>query len=65
MQGTIATFDTDTRSGTLLLDDGTPLSFDAAAFQRSGLRLLRLGQRVTVESDATGVVRRVLIPGVA
>ncbi|MEU8659485.1 cold-shock protein [Actinoplanes philippinensis] len=65
MQGTIATFDTDTRSGTLLLDDGTPLSFDAEAFQRSGLRLLRLGQRVTVESDATGVVRRVLIPGVA
>ncbi|WP_433791838.1 cold-shock protein [Actinoplanes sp. CA-252034] len=64
MQGTIATFDPDTRSGTLLLDDGTPLSFGAEAFQRSGLRLLRLGQRVTVESDATGVVRRVLIPGV-
>ena len=49
----------------LLLDDGTPLDFGAEAFQRSGLRLLRLGQRVTVESDATGVVWRVLIPGVA
>ncbi|BEL11731.1 hypothetical protein Q0Z83_099220 [Actinoplanes sichuanensis] len=65
MQGTIATFDTETRSGTLLLDDGTRLSFGAEAFQRSGLRLLRLGQRVTVESDATGVIWRVLIPGVA
>ncbi|MEV4275332.1 cold-shock protein [Actinoplanes xinjiangensis] len=65
MQGTIATFDTGTRTGTLLLDDGTPLEFGAEAFQRSGLRLLRLGQRVTVESDATGVVWRVLIPGVA
>jgi cold shock CspA family protein len=64
MQGTIATFDTQTRSGTLLLDDGTPLVFGAEAFQRSGLRLLRLGQRVTVESDAAGGVWRVLIPGV-
>ncbi|GAA1631519.1 cold-shock protein [Actinoplanes couchii] len=65
MQGTIATFDPDTRSGSLLLDDGTPLEFGEEAFQRSGLRLLRLGQRVTVESDASGVVCRVLIPGVA
>jgi cold shock CspA family protein len=65
MQGTIANFDPDTRSGSLLLDDGTPLTFGADAFNRSGLRLLRLGQRVTVESDATGVVWRVLIPGVA
>lgn len=65
MQGTIATFDPETRSGSLLLDDGTPLTFDAGAFDRSGLRLLRLGQRVTVEPDGTGVVRRVTIPGVS
>lgn len=65
VQGTIATFDPETRSGSLLLDDGTPLTFTAAAFDGSGLRLLRLGQRVKVESDASGVVRRVLIPGVA
>ncbi|MFC7534296.1 cold-shock protein [Actinoplanes sp. GCM10030250] len=65
MQGTIATFDVVTHTGTLLLDDGSELAFGAAAFERSGLRLLRLGQRVTVESDATGEVRRVLIPGVA
>ena len=43
MQGTVATFDPDTRSGTLLLDDGTELAFGAPAFDASGLRLLRLG----------------------
>ncbi|MEU4561333.1 cold-shock protein [Actinoplanes sp. NPDC023936] len=64
MQGTVATFDPDTRSGTLLLDDGSELGFGADAFQRSGLRLLRLGQRVTVEPGDDGTVRRVSIPGV-
>ena len=64
MQGTIATFDPTARAGTLLLDDGSELPFDAAAFARSGLRLLRLGQRVTVESDEAGTVRRVGIPGI-
>ena len=49
MQGTVATFDAQRRSGTVLLDDGTPLDFDAAAFDASGLRLLRLGQRVRLE----------------
>ncbi|MEV6298583.1 cold-shock protein [Actinoplanes sp. NPDC051861] len=65
MQGTIATFDAATRSGTLLLDDGSELAFGSDAFDRSGLRLLRLGQRVSVESDPAGTIRRVLIPGVA
>jgi 2-phospho-L-lactate guanylyltransferase len=65
MQGTIATFDLGTRSGTLLLDDGTELAFDAAAFERSGLRQLRPGQRVTVDGAPAGPVRRVGIPGIA
>ncbi|MEU4422650.1 cold-shock protein [Actinoplanes sp. NPDC024001] len=64
MQGTIATFDPATRSGSLLLDDGSELVFGADAFDRSGLRLLRLGQRVTVEPGEGGAVRRVVIPGV-
>lgn len=64
MQGTIATFDPDTRSGKLLLDDGSELAFGSEAFDRSGLRLLRLGQRVTVEPDGTGTIRRLVIPGV-
>lgn len=54
-------FDPDTRDGELLLDDGSPLSFDHRAFDRSGLRLLRLGQRVKVETDAAGTVVRVTL----
>jgi 2-phospho-L-lactate guanylyltransferase len=62
MQATVATYDPGTRCGTLLLDDGTPLAFPAAAFDASGLRLLRLGQRVRVERDPAGVVTRVTLP---
>jgi cold shock CspA family protein len=64
MQGTVATFDPETHTGTLLLDDGGQLAFPAEAFRRSGLRLLRLGQRVTVESDPAGTVTRVGLPGI-
>lgn len=62
MQGTVATYDAQTRSGTLLLDDGTEIAFPAAAFDASGLRLLRLGQRVRVEHDEGGVIRRITLP---
>jgi 2-phospho-L-lactate/phosphoenolpyruvate guanylyltransferase len=64
MQGTVATFDTRSHTGTLLLDDGTELPFPAEAFDRSGLRLLRLGQRVAIEADPAGAVRRVSLPGI-
>jgi cold shock CspA family protein len=46
VQGTVATFSTETNSGTVYLDDGTELAFTAEAFARSGLRFLRSGQRV-------------------
>lgn len=52
MQATVATFSADTRSGTVLLDDGTELPFDAAAFDAGGLRLLRLGQRVRIKVES-------------
>ncbi len=48
-QATVGSFDPATHSGTLLLDDGTPLTFDASAFDASGFRLLHSGQRVRVE----------------
>jgi 2-phospho-L-lactate guanylyltransferase len=64
MQGTVATFDPTTRSGTLLLDDGSELAFGAAAFDRSGLRQLRLGQRLVVEPGPGSEVHRVGIPGI-
>ncbi|KUM82856.1 hypothetical protein OIE43_12160 [Streptomyces pseudovenezuelae] len=49
MQATAYTYDSESRSGQVLLDDGTPVPFDAAAFDAGGLRLLRPGQRVRVE----------------
>jgi cold shock CspA family protein len=64
MQGTVATYDPQTHAGTLLLDDGTEVPFPAAAFERSGLRLLRLGQRVTIDTAADGAVQRVGMPGI-
>ncbi|MBW4705319.1 MULTISPECIES: cold-shock protein [unclassified Micromonospora] len=65
MQGTVATFDAQTRTGVLLLDDGTELPFPARAFDASGLRLLRLGQRLRVETDPDGGVVRVTLPTMA
>ncbi|GAA4370325.1 hypothetical protein GCM10023088_21520 [Actinomadura verrucosospora] len=51
MQGTVKAFDARTRSGSVLLDDGTELPFDAEAFAAGGLRLLRFGQRVNLALD--------------
>ncbi len=48
MQATVRTFDPDTRGGSLFLDDGTEVPFDAAAFDAGPLRLLRAGQRVNI-----------------
>ena len=65
IQGTVATYDPGTRSGTLLLDDGTELAYPAAAFDASGLRLLRLGQRVRIDRDDSGTVVKITIPTLA
>jgi 2-phospho-L-lactate guanylyltransferase len=62
MQATVATYDPATRSGTVLLDTGAEVAFDATAFDRSGLRLLRLGQRVTLTRDSAGRVDRLHLP---
>jgi 2-phospho-L-lactate/phosphoenolpyruvate guanylyltransferase len=53
VQATVRTFDDQTHSGTVLLDDGVELPFGADAFATSGLRLLRMGQRVRI-TTATG-----------
>lgn len=45
-QATVKHFDPDTRSGSVVFDDGRELAFDAEAFDRGGLLKLRLGQRV-------------------
>ncbi|MFF4400695.1 hypothetical protein [Streptomyces sp. NPDC001480] len=51
MQATAYTYDPETRSGQVLLDDGTPVAFEAPAFDAGGLRLLRPGQRVRIETE--------------
>ncbi|MFI0368540.1 hypothetical protein ACH35V_11700 [Actinomadura sp. 1N219] len=51
MQGTVKDYDAESRSGSVLLDDGTELPFDADAFAAGGLRLLRFGQRVNLALD--------------
>lgn len=62
MQGTVATFDPASGAGTVLLDDGSEVAFPTAAFVASGMRLLRLGQRVRLERDAAGRVVRLALP---
>lgn len=56
VQATVRRFDPASRSGDVLLDDGTLLPYGADAFDRSGLRLLRLGQRVRILVDEGRVV---------
>jgi cold shock CspA family protein len=57
VQATVATFDPDTGSGTVLTDDGRRIPFDPAAFAAGGLRLLRPGQRVRMDLAGGRVVR--------
>jgi 2-phospho-L-lactate guanylyltransferase len=62
MQGTVAGFDDARHSGELILDDGSRLAFPAEAFNASGLRLLRVGQRVRIDRSESGDVVRVTLP---
>ncbi|MGD9955814.1 MAG: hypothetical protein AB7V23_07080 [Candidatus Nanopelagicales bacterium] len=58
---TVRDHDTASGAGSVLLDDGSVLEYDAAAFAAGGLRLLRSGQRVLVEL-ADGVPVLVALP---
>jgi cold shock CspA family protein len=60
-QGTIKEFDDESRSGTLLQDDRAEVLIDARSLEGSGIRTLRLGQRVIyelAEQDGANVARR-------
>ena len=48
-QGTIKDYDDEQRSGTLLQDDRTEVLIDVTSTEGSGLRYLRIGQRVAFE----------------
>lgn len=54
VQATVASFDPATRSGTVLLDDGTELPYSDVAFDAGSLRLARVGQRVRIRTAGTG-----------
>ena len=53
----MATFDPATGAGTVLTDRLDRLEFDAGAFAAGGLRLLRPGQRVRLETTDDRIVR--------
>lgn len=59
MQATVRTFNPLTRSGTVLLDDGVEVPYDADAFDAGAVRLLRVGQRVRVEVSSDDLRPRV------
>jgi 2-phospho-L-lactate guanylyltransferase len=45
-QGTIKDFDIELRTGSLLMEDRTEVGIDATSVEGSGIRMLRIGQRV-------------------
>jgi hypothetical protein len=61
IQGTVARFEPADQTGTVLLDDGIELPFGADAFALSGLRLLRLGQRLRLVRAADGTVTEITL----
>lgn len=50
----MASFDQATRSGTVLLDDGTELPYTDEAFDAGSLRMARVGQRVRIRTAGSG-----------
>jgi 2-phospho-L-lactate guanylyltransferase len=60
MQATVSSFDPTTSAGAVLLDDGVELPFAASALEGSGLRLLRPGQRVRLDTAGDGADLQVL-----
>ncbi|MGB5953687.1 MAG: hypothetical protein WBG57_14375 [Ornithinimicrobium sp.] len=53
MQASVHEFDERSGEGELLLDTGVVIPFDADVFAASGLRLLRVGQRLSIERGAS------------
>jgi cold shock CspA family protein len=57
MQASVHRYDDQDGSGSVLLDDGREIPFDVKVMDASGLRLLRPGQRVSIEMSATALTR--------
>jgi 2-phospho-L-lactate guanylyltransferase len=57
VQGSVHDFDETSGAGGVLLDDGRRLAFAADVFAVSGLRHLRVGQRLSIDVDGDAVTR--------
>jgi cold shock CspA family protein len=54
-QGTIKDYDIENRAGSLLMDDRTEVQIDPTSMEGSGVRYLRIGQRVVFDlADESG-----------
>jgi cold shock CspA family protein len=57
MQASVHRYHDEDGSGSVLLDDGREIPFDVSVMDASGLRLLRPGQRVSIEMSDTALTR--------
>jgi cold shock CspA family protein len=57
MQASVHRYHDENGSGSVLLDDGREIPFDVSVMDASGLRLLRPGQRVSIEMSDTALTR--------
>jgi cold shock CspA family protein len=57
MQASVHRYNDENGSGSVLLDDGREIPFDGKVMDASGLRLLRPGQRVSIEMSPTALTR--------
>ena len=57
MQASVHKYDDTSGSGSVLLDDGLEVPFDGIVMDASGLRLVRPGQRVSIEMTGSAVTR--------
>ena len=57
MQASVHRYNDHDGSGSVLLDDGREIPFDGTVMDASGLRLLRPGQRVSIEMSDTALTR--------
>lgn len=63
-QGTVRDFDTESREGSLLMEDHTEVAIDATSVEGAEIRSLRIGQRVRfdlVEEGGRKVARTLRI----
>jgi cold shock CspA family protein len=57
MQASVHRYNDENGSGSVLLDDGLEIPFEGEVMDASGLRLLRPGQRVSIEMSDTALTR--------